>query len=462
MDDLETLYDDPDGLDYMNTSSTNVTANASVYSGSSNITSGSTAMGDDTNLSNSDTNKTSAFGNSTAAPGGDINGSSDNISRGGNSTFVPHGMAANTSGTNISGGSSDSSSEGNQTPAAGDNTSGNSNGTSGSNGTSTSGNGTAPSNDNATAEGSIPSNGNVKPDSDSAPNTTSGGAAGSDNFPTPASGDVVDRIKSQEELIPSEPPVVTKSKMSIGNSTVEVIAEHGIDIAKATGAKHFTDWVSTVAENQDIKISQIHFQTWDAPRSGPQLADFPFESIKFEAKATKYEKKIPGVVLMRGSITSLLVILQHEETSHVLMMRRPRAPVAVSSMLELIEGCIDADGNFIGDGAKELKLKAGIEINESDNSLIKLTAEVYGKRFPGMYPSCGGCDEFNRLLVYRQVMDDAKIDDLKKNLAGQAEGDLLKLELIPLKDLWRKSPDAKALSALCLHDKLIASSEREH
>jgi ADP-sugar diphosphatase len=250
--------------------------------------------------------------------------------------------------------------------------------------------------------------------------------------------------------------------MSIGNSTIEVIAEPGIDIAKATGAKHFTNWVSTVAENQDIKISQIHFQTWDAPRSGPQLEDFPFESMKFKAKATKYEKDIPGIVFMRGSITSLLVILKHEETSHVLMMRRPRAPVAVSSMPELIEGCIDADGNFIGDGAKELKLKAGIEINESDNSLIKLTAEVYGKTFPGMYPSCGGCDEFDRLLVYRKVMDDAKIDDLKKNLAGQAEGDLLKLELIPLKDLWRKSPDAKALSALCLHDKLIASSEREH
>merc|ERR1712039_744943 len=93
-----------------------------------------------------------------------------------------------------------------------------------------------------------------------------------------------------------------------------------------------------------------------------------------------------------------------------------------------------------------------------EKELIDMTALAFRGAYPGMYPSCGGTDEFNRLFLYRGAITADELKDMQGRLTGiAAEGELIKLEIVPLDDLWRMSPDAKALGALCLHDRLILS-----
>ena len=96
-----------------------------------------------------------------------------------------------------------------------------------------------------------------------------------------------------------------------------------------------------------------------------------------------------------------------------------------------------------------------IIINETD--LIDLTGLAYGKAYPGMYPTCGGSDAFNTLFAYRERVTDERLKELQGKLTGvKKEGELITLDIVKLDELWKKSPDAKALAALCLYDKLFA------
>jgi len=71
-----------------------------------------------------------------------------------------------------------------------------------------------------------------------------------------------------------------------------------------------------------------------------------------------------------------------------------------------------------------------------------------------MYTSAGGCDEFLRLFVFREIVTQQYLDSLKGKLTGnREEGELITLKIVPLSCLWREAPDAKALSALYLYDK---------
>merc|ERR1712003_299425 len=99
-------------------------------------------------------------------------------------------------------------------------------------------------------------------------------------------------------------------------------------------------------------------------------------------------------------------------------------PVAVSSMPEIIGGYLDADGNFSGDALKEMRERLGIQINESE--LINLTELAYGQDFPGVYPSCGSCDEFSQIFLYRKVIDAATFAELNKKPTAE-EGEPSKL-----------------------------------
>jgi len=115
---------------------------------------------------------------------------------------------------------------------------------------------------------------------------------------------------------------------------------------------------------------------------------------------------------------------------------------------------LDGDGKFVGVAAKEMKEETGLDIAE--DKLECLTDMVYGKDISGMYPSPGGCDEFIKLYLYRQKVDDAFIKELEGKLGGLIEeGETIVLRVIPLDDLWKTAPDAKSLSALCIYQNLL-------
>merc|ERR1719324_1061144 len=103
---------------------------------------------------------------------------------------------------------------------------------------------------------------------------------------------------------------------------------------------------------------------------------------------------------MRGGSVAVLVILHHGDRRFTLTVRQPRVPVCLANIAEIPAGMLDGDGNFAGVAAKEMKEETGMELKQSD--LIDMTELTYGNEVPGMFPSCGGSDEFNRIFLYRK------------------------------------------------------------
>lgn len=93
----------------------------------------------------------------------------------------------------------------------------------------------------------------------------------------------------------------------------------------------------------------------------------------------------------------------------------------------------------------------------SEEELVDLTELAWGSDFKGMVPSAGGCDEFLKLFVFRRAVEPAVLSELQGRLTGLvAEGEHITLQIIPLSELWKTTPDAKALGALALFDYLKA------
>jgi len=120
---------------------------------------------------------------------------------------------------------------------------------------------------------------------------------------------------------------------------------------------------------------------------------------------------------------------------------------------------LDEDKDFVGPAAKEMMEETGILIHQ--DSLVDLTEMAFQKNqeYKGVYPSAGGCDEFIRLFLFRRIVGRKALDVLAQRLGGADEHEMIKLRLVPYETLWRDAPDAKALSAICLYEKLSANGE---
>lgn len=240
-------------------------------------------------------------------------------------------------------------------------------------------------------------------------------------------------------------------KIRVGASEVFVTADTGLDLEKAKEAKPFKDWVDAIAQEKRVSMSHIHFQSVDM--FGPRVG-----FIKFKADPQIDGKNVPGIVFMRGGAVAILVILYFRDELYTLGVRQTRVPVASASFLEIPAGMIDDDGNFVGVVAKEMKEETGIVVCEKD--LIDMTEKTYKNNFPGMYPSCGASDEFNRIFLYQHRVTQEEINELNGKLTGvAAEGESIKLEILPFEKLWRSSSDAKALAALSLYKQLKKAGE---
>jgi ADP-sugar diphosphatase len=253
--------------------------------------------------------------------------------------------------------------------------------------------------------------------------------------------------KTKTNLLPH--PFEAKTTIRIGKGEVVITAELGIDISKALDAKPFKDWSSAMAMEGRINISKIHIQSLDM--FGPSKVGF----IKFKVDATRDGKVVPGIVFLRGGAPSILVVLQHQKQKYTLVVRQARLPVCNSSMIEIPAGMLDNEGNFAGVAAKELKEETGIQIKETD--LVNMSKLAQSETYPGVYSSCGGSDEYNPIFLYQAVVSAEMLADFDGRLTGVAEeGEMIKLQILPLEQLWRKSPDSKALSAVCLFERLRA------
>jgi len=137
------------------------------------------------------------------------------------------------------------------------------------------------------------------------------------------------------------------------------------------------------------------------------------------------------------------------------LTRLHSVPTATCRFPSLPAGMIDWEGNFVGNMAREIREETGLEIHES--KLVDLTELAYNGRFQGVYPSIGGTDEFIRIFVFKEEMDEARIRALHERHTGLAEEhEKITLQVVPLGSLWRETSDAKALAALTLFNQLKA------
>lgn len=107
-----------------------------------------------------------------------------------------------------------------------------------------------------------------------------------------------------------------------------------------------------------------------------------------------------------------------------------------------------------------------------------MTAAAFPPGTRGWYPSVGACDEFLRLLCYETEYSREQLEALQGKATGQdcggacdcfretpnnassgvlEEGEVITLEVVPLAELWRRTPDGKTIAALHLYEKLLAT-----
>lgn len=286
-----------------------------------------------------------------------------------------------------------------------------------------------------------------------------------------------------------KPNTAAKTVTIKGNSVPVVgpaplVSEKGeVDIvALAVSSAPFQEWIAAVeARGTGMSVKAITVQGVDM--FGPRVG-----FCKFKADVEVDGLFVPGIVFMRGGAVAILVILVDEEdgAEYALLTRQPRVPIGWDSFPEIVAGMLDGSGHFAGAAAREMQEETGITIDE--NELLDLTGLAYGTPlssvttsssspphltsasgpdagnqaqhqagFPGIFPSPGGCDEFIRLFAYRKKMSKAELLALQGKATGlREEGELIKLQVVPLGLLWKTTSDAKTLSALLLYQNLLA------
>lgn len=262
---------------------------------------------------------------------------------------------------------------------------------------------------------------------------------------------------------------------------VPITGANAKDVEAALNFKPLLDWAETLKLDARFVVKAINLQSVDYFGSG--RVGF----IKFKAEATFNGKRVNGVVFMRGPAVSVLPILSCGGEEWIVMCRQPRLPVG-RAFLELPAGMLDGSGNFAGVAAKEMEEETGITMKEGE--LVDLTALAYltaggaasggvasggaasgglGQSasstsayapappagLEGVFPSVGGCDEFIRLMLYRKQVKREELGALRGKATGViAENEQITLELVPYKEAWRVTSDAKLLCSLLLVERL--------
>lgn len=234
--------------------------------------------------------------------------------------------------------------------------------------------------------------------------------------------------------------------LSIRGSIVPVTSSCQCNVEEIIQSPHFTRWLNQLDDG--LTVRSIDIQSVDYFGNG-KIGFIKLKSLVY--KTSNLEgKNIPGIVFMRGPSVAILLVLNCNGKKYTIVTRQPRVPIANSNFTEIPAGVFDGEV-FAGVAAKELKEEVGIVIDAS--SLVDLTKEVYGSRYPGIYPSPGGCDEFIKLFLYEKDVSEEELASFKGKATGvMEEGEYICLKVIELDQLIEETSDVKALCALSLYN----------
>ncbi|GMH09460.1 hypothetical protein Nepgr_011301 [Nepenthes gracilis] len=175
--------------------------------------------------------------------------------------------------------------------------------------------------------------------------------------------------------------------------------------------------------------------------------------LKFKAEVIdkKSGKKVPGIVFARGPAVAILIILESEGETYVVLTEQVRVP-AGRLVLELPAGMLDDNkGDFVGTAVREVEEETGIHLNVGD--MIELTAFLDPSTGCRIFPSPGGCDEDIGIFLYKGHVNKEVVEQLQGKETGLREhGELIKVHIVPYAKLWRMTADAKVLMAIALYE----------
>lgn len=241
---------------------------------------------------------------------------------------------------------------------------------------------------------------------------------------------------------------------------VHVVAAPGLsesDFRCAVESTLFKQWLKNlqsetgILANGDMLLKQVLIQGVDM--FGKRIGFLKFKADIF-CKETG--QKVPGIVFARGPAVAVLILLDSEGETYAILTEQVRVPTG-RVILELPAGMLDDDnGDFVGTAVREVEEETGIQLKLED--MIDLTAFLYPSTGCKFFPSAGGCDEEISLFLYRGRVDKEIIMQLQGKETGLRDhGELIKVRVVPYRELWRTTPDAKVLTAIALYE--MASKE---
>ncbi|KAK6935280.1 NUDIX hydrolase domain [Dillenia turbinata] len=236
---------------------------------------------------------------------------------------------------------------------------------------------------------------------------------------------------------------------------VEVVASPGVseaDFRAAIDSSLFKQWLKNmqsetgILANGAMSLRKVLIQ-------GVDMFGERIGFLKFKADVIDLDtgKKVPGIVFARGPAVAVLILLDSEGETYAVLTEQVRVPVG-RLILELPAGMLDDNkGDFVGTAVREVEEETGIRLNLED--VIDLTSFLDPSTGCKVFPSPGGCDEEINLFLYRGSVEKAIITQLQGKETGLREhGELIKVHVVPYKQLWRVTADAKVLMAVALYE----------
>ncbi|KAG2276096.1 hypothetical protein Bca52824_058651 [Brassica carinata] len=162
--------------------------------------------------------------------------------------------------------------------------------------------------------------------------------------------------------------------------------------------------------------------------------------------------KVPGIVFARGPAVAVLILLESDDgETYAVLTEQVRVPTG-KIVLELPAGMLDDDeGDFVGTAVREVEEEIGIKLRKEE--MVDLTAFLDPSTGHRIFPSPGGCDEEISVFLYRRQVEQETIRQLQGKETGLREhGEFIKVRLVPYRELWRKTADAKVLMSIGLYE----------
>jgi ADP-sugar diphosphatase len=263
-----------------------------------------------------------------------------------------------------------------------------------------------------------------------------------------------------------------------GDEAILVTHPDGLTQEQIEGFPAFQNWIKTFKKSLTMQKYQNHPYHEDlyTLRSINILSFFLVglkenRSVLFlyleTIVANKNEKKLPGVVFLRGGSVAILIILRPSDSydeRYVVMIEQPRVAAGSLRFMEIPAGILDPTVGFKNPATQKLWDVVGLVLKEEDLTNmtdLALKDQSTDELLPAaMYPSVGGCDEYVKIYLWEREMDRMEIDALRTQFSGSRSDDNVAVRLLSYENLLQVGArDGKTLAAWALYEYLKSTRQ---